>query len=95
DTRSFFASGGEILPAAHALGQLTGPVRLSATLSESVLTLSWPYSGAAMSLVAATNLGPGVSWQPVGGVVQTTGGVFSIVLPATGSHSRFYRLESK
>ena len=95
DTRSFFASGGEILPAAHALGQLTAPVRLSATLSESVSTLSWPYSGAAMSLVTATNLGPGVSWEPVSSVVQTTGGVFSIILPATGSHSRFYRLESK
>jgi len=60
-----------------------------------VLTLSWPYSGAAMSLMTATNLGPGVSWPPVGSVVQTTGGVFSIILPASGSHSRFYRLESE
>jgi glycosyl hydrolase family 53 len=94
DTRSFFDLGGNILPAADALGQLTVPVRLSASLTDNVLTLNWPFSGAALSLVTAASLAPPVAWLPVTNAIHITGGVFGITLPASAKHDRYYRLQS-
>lgn len=65
DLRSLFGPSGEVLPAAAALGRLTEPLRLEARLAEPVLHLSWPLSGAGLSLVSSPCLAPPSPWQPV------------------------------
>jgi len=94
DKRSFFDSTGNALPILDAMGQLVAPIRLDATLTNLNLTLSWPLSGAGLSLVNAANLPPGASWVPVTGGVWTTGRVFTATLPVSHVSSRFYRLQS-
>jgi hypothetical protein len=94
DSRSFFDYAGNTLPVARAFGQLTTPIQMSATLTDSVLTLQWPISGAGMSLVTASNLNPPIAWQPVTTPIQSTGMVFTTTLPAQATHNRFYRLQS-
>jgi hypothetical protein len=94
DGRSFFDYEGNTLPVAHAFGQLAAPVQMNASLTDAVLTLKWPFSGAGMSLMTASNLSPPVAWLAVTHSIQSTGVVFSTTLPARASHSRFYRLQS-
>jgi arabinogalactan endo-1,4-beta-galactosidase len=94
DSRSFFDYAGNTLPVARAFGQLTAPIQMSATLTDAVLTLQWPLSGAGMSLVTASNLNPPIAWQPVINPIQSTGTVFTTTLPAQATHTRFYRLQS-
>ncbi|MEK7677455.1 MAG: hypothetical protein AAB676_16635, partial [Verrucomicrobiota bacterium] len=94
DTRSFFDDGGNTLPVAGALGQLTAPLRLEATLAGTGLTLKWPLSGAGMKLMTSTNLTPATVWLPVTNAAESTGAVFTATLPATAGHNRFFRLQS-
>ena len=78
---------------AEAFGQLEAPLRLSASLTDGGLRLSWPLSGASSLLMAATNLVPPL-WLPVTNPVQNTGTVFSTILTGSASYPRFYRLQS-
>ena len=94
DRRSFFDYEGNTLPVVHALGQLTAPVQIEARLTDTVLALKWPLSGAGMSLMTSSNLDPPVVWLGVTNPIQSTGAVFSTSLPAKANHSRFYRLQS-
>jgi len=71
------------------------PVQLRASLADMTLKLEWPYSGAGLSLVAATDLTSAAAWIPVPDAVQSTGLVFSVTLPGNASHNRFYRLQSR
>jgi len=95
DRRSFFDDAGNALPAANALGQLTAPVHLRASLADTALNLQWPFSGAGLFLAVTTNLSSTAAWLPVPGTVQSTGLAFGITLPASASHNRFYRLQSR
>jgi len=95
DRRSFFDADGNALPVANALGQLAAPIQLRASFADAALTLQWPFSGAGLSLVAATNLSPTAAWLPLPDAVQSTGLVFSVTLPGNVSQSRFYRLQSR
>ena len=94
NTASFFDSNGNLLPVADAVGQLAAPVLLSASLSNSVLTLRWPLSGARASLKTATSLDSGTVWTPVTNAPQNTNAFFTLTLPWQGGLSRFYRLIS-
>ena len=92
DRRSFFDRDGNILPVAVALGQLTAPIQLRATLSHITPTLQWPFSGVGLSLATSTNLS-GATWSSVTNAAQSTGLVFSVTLPGDVSHTRFFRLQ--
>lgn len=94
DKRSFFDSTGNALPIVDAMGQLVAPISLDATLTNLNLTLSWPLSGAGLSLVTANNLPPFGSWFPVIEATWITGRVFSATLPISSVGARFYRLQS-
>lgn len=91
--RSLFGPGGNVLPAATALGQLTAPVNLSLKLISGGVRLQWPFSGAGMALVNATNLSLPSSWQIIPDPIQSTGGVFSVTLPMDSGSRRLYRLQ--
>jgi arabinogalactan endo-1,4-beta-galactosidase len=93
ENRSFFGGGGDLLPVAEAFGQLAAPRLLSASLSDAGLSLSWPLSGAGSSLMTAINLAVPL-WLPVTNLVQTTGTVFSVIMPWHAQAARFYRLQS-
>jgi arabinogalactan endo-1,4-beta-galactosidase len=93
DQRSFFAPGGAVLPVASALGRLSAPATLSASLSAPGLQLQWPLSGAGLSLVCTTSLGPDAVWQPVAAPIQQTNLDYRAVLPIEGER-RFFRLRS-
>jgi arabinogalactan endo-1,4-beta-galactosidase len=95
DRRSFFDATGNVLPVAGALGQLTAPVRLHASLAGTALSLRWPFSGAGLSLAQTTNLSSTAAWLPMPDAIQSTGLTFSVTLPGNASHSRFYRLQSR
>ena len=92
--RSLFGSGGDILPAAIALGALTSPVQITSSLSNQTLQLEWPLSGAGMTLTSANNLQQ-FSWTNVTNTIQSTGSVFRTVLPVDSTNSRFFRLQGK
>lgn len=93
ENRSFFGGGGDLLPVAEAFGQLAAPLLLSASLTDDGLSLSWPLSGAGSFLMTATNVAVPL-WLPVTNPVQTTGTVFSTILPWSALTARFYRLQS-
>ena len=93
NTASFFDTGGNLLPAASALGQLAAPLRLNAGLSGSQLSLAWPLSGAAFSLMTTSNLAPLSQWVPVTNLPQTSGTGISVTLPLDGAPTHFYRLQ--
>ncbi|MDW8311090.1 MAG: hypothetical protein RMK20_17085, partial [Verrucomicrobiales bacterium] len=93
DQRSFFAPGGAVLPVAAALGRLTAPTTLSASLAAPGLRLQWPLSGAGMSLVGTTSLGPNVLWQPVPAPVTQTNLDYQATAPVEGDR-RFFKLRS-
>jgi arabinogalactan endo-1,4-beta-galactosidase len=92
DQRSLFGPGGNALPAADALGQLSAPVVMSAARTNGGLQLRWPLSGAGMTLQSAAGLAS-AGWQSVTNPVQGTNGVFSVSLPLNAG-ARFYRLKS-
>jgi arabinogalactan endo-1,4-beta-galactosidase len=101
DQRSFFSSGfgaplptGNVLPVANAFGQLAAPTVMNATVSGSSVMLTWPLSGAGMSLTTSTSLTPDATWSAVGGSVQSTGTIFTVTQPLDDSQSRFYRLQA-
>lgn len=91
--KSFFRTGGNILPAASVFGQLAAPALLDATLDSGHLKLNWPLSGAGMALTTSPALSPAPGWTPVTNPVQSTGGMFSTSLTLDGG-DRFFRLES-
>jgi arabinogalactan endo-1,4-beta-galactosidase len=92
DQRSLFGPGGNALPAADALGQLSAPVVMSAARTNGGLQLRGPLSGAGMTLQSAAGLAS-AGWQSVANPVQGTNGVFSVNLPLNAG-TRFYRLKS-
>ena len=94
ENRSFFDSGGDVLPVAEAFGELAAPLRLSANLGGDGLTLEWPLSGAGSALMTTTNLAPPAVWQPVTNAVQNTGMTFNLTLRWGPGPARFYRLQS-
>lgn len=93
DQRSLFGPGGDILPAATALGALTAPIQLTASRSNQTLLLEWPLSGAGMRLTTTTNLQQPV-WINATASIQSTGSVFQASVPVDNSPTRYYRLQT-
>ena len=92
-TRSFFSTNANVMPVADAFGQLVAPLVLSASVTDSNLTLTWPLSGAGLSLKSSTNLAASV-WTPVTNTVQSTGTVFRVVLPQLANQGVFFGLQT-
>jgi hypothetical protein len=92
--RSLFGAGGEVLPAAAALGALTAPIKLSPQWNGAALQLEWPLSGAGHSLVSNTNLQQ-PTWTNVTNAVQSTGSVFQTTVEMETEGARFFRLASE
>ena len=57
------------------------------------LSLTWPQWAAAMTVYAATNINPPVSWSPVALIPVLSNGAFELALPETNPVA-FYRLQS-
>lgn len=89
--KSFFRTGGNVLPAATAFGQLAALAALKANLRGPDLQLNWPLGAAAMNLKTTSDLS--LAWLPVTNPVQSTGGVFSTTVPLEAGN-RFFRLQS-
>jgi hypothetical protein len=70
---------------------MTAPVYLSTSLSNELLTLQWPLSGAGMTLKSTTNL---TVWTNTTNAIQDTNSIFSTIVPVNNSNSRFFRLQS-
>lgn len=94
NTASFFDAGSDVLPVANAFGQLTAPVILNASLTGSGLNISWPLSGAGMSLTTTTSLMPMSLWSPITSSIQNTGTTFQTSVPLDIGAKHFYRLKS-
>lgn len=94
NTASWFDNGGNVLPAAVEYGQLSAPLNLNIQLNSPSVQLSWPLSGAGLSLVTTTNLSTLVTWAPVTNAVQNTGTVYWVTVPLDSDLQRFYRLQS-
>ena len=92
--RSLFGPDGNELPAADALGQLSLPVVMRFAPISGRFKLSWPFSGAGLTLATTTNLSSPSDWQRITNSIQSTGGVFSVTLPMDSEARRFYRLQS-
>lgn len=90
---SFFDFDANALAVLHAVGQLTAPLRLNASLLVTNVTLQWPLSGAGMLLKTATNTSPPVFWMPVTNAVQNAGAGFNVIVPAVPGAGRFYQLQ--
>src|SRR5262249_30743542 len=93
DRRSFFGATGEALPVARTFCAMTGPVIICLTVSNVLLDLGWPISGAGMILKSCTNLTQPV-WADLANSIQNSNGLFSIALPLEVTGARFYRLRS-
>ncbi|HTS17209.1 MAG TPA: glycosyl hydrolase 53 family protein [Verrucomicrobiae bacterium] len=93
-TTSWFDNDGNVLPAAVEFGQLSAPLNLNIELNTPSVRLSWPLSGAALSLMTTTNLSTPVTWSPVTNAVQNTGTVYWVTVPLGSSPQGFYRLQS-
>lgn len=93
DQRSLFGADGNVLPAAAAFGAMAAPVTISPSLSNNLMILKWPLSGAGMALQSTTNVNPPV-WTNTTNAVQDTNAVFSTSVPLDGATSRFFRLQS-
>jgi arabinogalactan endo-1,4-beta-galactosidase len=91
--RSFFGTGGDVLPVATALGELGKPATLSASLLGTELKLAWSLSGAGMKLRTATNL-TSTGWSLVTNPVISTNAMFTLNL-AVEPGQRFFRLQSQ
>ena len=94
DTTSFFDAGGNLLPAAHACGQLAAPLVLNISSTTNGCLLTWPLSGAGVSLMNTTDLKPLTVWSPMPTQAQNTGTLYWLTLPPDSSPQRFYRLQS-
>jgi arabinogalactan endo-1,4-beta-galactosidase len=94
NTASFFDAGGNVLPAASALGGTAAPLVITPSLAVTNLQLQWPFSGAASKLMTSTTLVPAVAWSVVTDSIQITGAVFSVMLPLNNNTATFYRLQS-
>ena len=94
DSASLFDAGGNVLPAAIEYGQLSAPLNLNIQLNGTNVRLSWPLSGAGLSLMTTTNLSTPVTWSPVTNAVQNTGTVYWVTVPLGSDPQRFYRLQS-
>jgi hypothetical protein len=94
NTASFFDGAGNVLPAAGVFGQMDAPLALRASLTGSSVAVSWPLSGAGMTLTTTTGLAPDAFWSPVNSPVQNTGTIFETTLPLSNGVNRFYRLQS-
>jgi arabinogalactan endo-1,4-beta-galactosidase len=94
ETTSWFDTGGNVLPAAVEFGQLSAPLNLNIQLNSPSVQLSWPLSGAGLSLMTTTNLSTPVTWSPVTNAAQNTGTVYWATVPLDSSPQRFYRLQS-
>ena len=57
-----------------------------------MVTLSWPQWASAMTLYAATNLVPPISWSPAKGILVTSNGLVSLSVLLTNTNC-FYRLQ--
>lgn len=91
---SFFGLDGNVLPAAEVFGAMTAPVNILSSLSNNLLILKWPLSGAGMALKSATNLTSPV-WTNTTNAIQNTNPVFSTSVPVdSATTSRFFRLQS-
>jgi arabinogalactan endo-1,4-beta-galactosidase len=91
--KSFFDGGGNVLPVADAFGQWVAPLLLGASLTGNSLVVTWPLSGAGMSLKSSPDLTAPIVWSTATNAVQSTGTVFNTTL-TIDSDSRFYRLQS-
>jgi arabinogalactan endo-1,4-beta-galactosidase len=94
NTASFFDAGGNVLPAADAVGGMAAPLLIKPSLIGPNLRLQWPFSGAALKLKTSTSLVTSTAWSLVPDLIQNTGAVFTVTLPVDSSQSRFYRLQS-
>lgn len=92
DRRSFFGPGGEVLPAAAALGRLTAPVRLETRPLPAGLELIWPWSGAGMALMSSTSVSPGSLWWRVPTPVEADQLDYRVTVPRS-RESEFFRLQ--
>ncbi len=91
--KSFFGTGGNVLPVAAAFGQLAAPAVLNGSRQGSELKLNWPLSGAGMALSAAEDPASAANWSPITNPVSCTGGMFSASIPLEPGQ-RFFRLQS-
>lgn len=92
DSRSFFDRDGNTLPVARALGQLTAPVRMGARPANGGgVILTWPLSGAGMSLVTTTNVADQGAWKRAANSVENNGPEFISLIPAEANYG-FFRL---
>lgn len=92
--RSLFSSNGDVLPAADVFGTMTAPVSISPSLSNNLIILKWPLSGAGMALKSTTNLTSPV-WTNITNAIQNTNPIFSTTVPVdNAATSRFFRLQS-
>jgi arabinogalactan endo-1,4-beta-galactosidase len=94
NTASFFDARSNVLPAAYAFGQLTAPLTLNASMTGSNLNVSWPLSGAGMTLTTTTSLFSASLWSPVTNSIQNTGTIFQTFVPLSNGTTHFYRLKS-
>lgn len=94
NTAAFFDARGNVLPAVGAFGQMAAPLALNASLAAGGLAVTWPLSGAGMTLTTTTSLAPSALWLPVTNSVTATGSTFQVTAPLNSSTSRFYRLRS-
>lgn len=92
DRRSIFGSGGDVLPVAEALGALAAPRWLTPSVSNQMLILRWPLSGAGLDLTTNTNLAQPI-WTNVTNAVQGTAAVLSTSVPIDAIPARYYRLQ--
>jgi arabinogalactan endo-1,4-beta-galactosidase len=93
ESRSFFGSGGEVLPAASTLGGLTSRVSLHASRDGARLTIQWPVSGVGLSLMTATNLRAPVFWRALGNPISTTVDHFTTTLAIDSDPTGFFLLQ--
>lgn len=92
--RSWFGADGNVLPAADAFGAMTSPVNISPTLSNNLLILKWPLSGAGLTLASSTNLAA-PNWTNATNAIQDTNPVFSTSIPLDSAvPARYFRLQS-
>ena len=91
--RSLFGADGNVLPAATAFGAMAAPVTISPSLSNNLMILKWPLSGAGMALQSSTNASTPV-WTNTTNAIQDTNAIFSTSVPVDGTTSRFFRLQS-
>jgi arabinogalactan endo-1,4-beta-galactosidase len=63
NTSSFFDAQGNVLPVAAAVGGMSAPLLINASLEDSSVQLQWPFSGAASQLMTSISLTPSTVWS--------------------------------